>query len=85
MCMGAVDTMLRGLYHDNELPDEMAAVVMSADDISQQLMISSEAVDRREFWSMGGRTNFFRDKLPFTRESQVRALKRETYECIGSI
>ena len=39
MCMGAVDTpMLRGLYHDNELPDEMAAVVMSTDDISQQLI-----------------------------------------------
>ena len=39
MCMGAVDTpMLRGLYPDNKLPDEMAAVVMSTDDISQQLI-----------------------------------------------
>ena len=27
-----------GLYHDNELPDEMAAVVMSTDDISQKLI-----------------------------------------------
>ena len=39
MCMGAVDTpMLRGLYSDNKLPDEMARVVMSTDDISQQLI-----------------------------------------------
>ncbi|MBA59096.1 MAG: hypothetical protein CMQ40_07970 [Gammaproteobacteria bacterium] len=45
MCMGAVDTpMLRGLYPDEKLPADMAAVVMSSEQIAQQLMdiVSSE-------------------------------------------
>ena len=39
MCMGATDTpMLRGLFPDNKLPKEMAAVVMGAEDIAGQMM-----------------------------------------------
>ncbi len=39
LCMGAVDTpMLRGLFPDNELPPEMAEVVMQPADIAQQMM-----------------------------------------------
>lgn len=39
MAMGAVDTpMLRGLFPDGELPADMAAVVMKAEDIAQQMM-----------------------------------------------
>jgi NAD(P)-dependent dehydrogenase (short-subunit alcohol dehydrogenase family) len=39
MCMGATDTpMLRGLFPDKQLPPEMAAEVMSAEDIAQQMI-----------------------------------------------
>ena len=39
MCMGATDTpMLRGLFATNELPEEMAAVVMKPEDIASQMM-----------------------------------------------
>ena len=39
MCMGATDTpMLRGLFPTNELPEEMAAVVMKPEDIASQMM-----------------------------------------------
>lgn len=39
MCMGATDTpMLRGLFPTNELPPEMASVVMKAEDIAGQMM-----------------------------------------------
>ncbi len=39
MCMGATDTpMLRGLFPDNQLPPDMAAVVMRSEDIAEQMM-----------------------------------------------
>ena len=39
MAMGAVDTpMLRGLFPGGKLPSEMAAVVMNAEDIAQQMI-----------------------------------------------
>ena len=78
MCMGAVDTpMLRGLYHDNELPDEMAAVVMSTDDISQQLIdIIRSGRTGENFGAWVGEPISLGDKVPFTRESQVRTLKK---------
>jgi NAD(P)-dependent dehydrogenase (short-subunit alcohol dehydrogenase family) len=38
-CMGATDTpMLRGLFDDNQLPPEMASVVMQPADIAQQMI-----------------------------------------------
>lgn len=38
-CMGATDTaMLRGLFPDNQLPPEMAAMVMRSEDIAQQMI-----------------------------------------------
>lgn len=39
MAMGAVDTpMLRGLFDDGKLPPDLAAEVMQAEDIAQQMM-----------------------------------------------
>ena len=39
LCMGATDTpMLRGLFADNQLPEEMMETVMQAPDIADQMM-----------------------------------------------
>ena len=39
MCMGATDTpMLRGLFLTNQLPAEMASVVMKVEDLADQMM-----------------------------------------------
>lgn len=39
LCMGAVDTpMLRGLFPEKQLPADMAAMVMKAEDIAEQMM-----------------------------------------------
>jgi len=39
LCMGATDTpMLRGLFEDGELPEDLAAVVMEPQQIAQQLV-----------------------------------------------
>ena len=69
MCMGAVDTpMLRGLYSDNKLPDEMAAVVMNADDISQQLIeIIDSGRTGENFGAWVGEQISLGDRLPLHR------------------